>query len=88
MAACEVVEANTEMDCLGLGSKEKWGDAFVFDMVLLEEGGPEYYVQFHKGEIDVTEDPVYRAALEKFAMIGEHINDDHSRSPGTRQSVW
>jgi len=78
LAACEVIEANSDMDCLGLGSKEKWGDAFVFDMVLLEEGGPEYYVKFHKGEIDVTNDPVYRAALEKFAMIGEHINDDHS----------
>jgi glucose/mannose transport system substrate-binding protein len=79
MAACATIKAaKPDMDCLGLGSKEKWEDAFVFDMFLLEEGGPEYYVQFHKGEIDVTNDPVYRAALEKFAQITPYINDDHS----------
>jgi len=79
IAACGTIEAaKPDMVCLGLGSKEKWGDAFVFDMFLLEEGGPEYYVQFHKGEIDVTTDDVYRAALEKFATIAPHINDDHS----------
>ncbi len=79
IAACETVEAaKPDMVCLGLGSKEKWGDAFVFDMFLLEEGGPEYYVQFHKGEIDVTDDPVYAAALEKFATVADHINEDHS----------
>ncbi len=79
LAACETIQAEMpDMACLGLGSKEKWGDAFVFDSILLEEGGPEYYVQFHKGEIDVTDDPVYSAALEKFAQLQPYINEDHS----------
>jgi len=79
MAVCEALETSKpDMDCLGLGSKEKWGDAFVFDSILLEEGGAEYYVNFHKGEIDVSDDPVYKAALEKFAQLAPYINDDHS----------
>lgn len=79
LAACETIQgANPDMACLGLGSLEKWGDAFVFDSILLEEGGPEYYVQFHKGELDISDDPVYRSALEKFAELIPYINDDHS----------
>ena len=79
MAVCEAVKAaKPDMACLGLGSKEKWGDAFVFDMFLLEEGGPQYYVDFHKGLIDVSEDPVYAAALEKFASVAPYVNTDHS----------
>ena len=79
LAACEAIEAaKPDMTCLGLGSKEKWGDAFVFDSILLQEGGPEYYVKLHKGEIDVANDPVYRAALEKFQQLIPHINTDHA----------
>jgi glucose/mannose transport system substrate-binding protein len=79
VAACEAIQAaRPEMAPLALGSKEKWGDAFVFDSVLLEQGGAEYYVQFHKGEIDVTNDEVYRAALEKFQQLIPFINADHS----------
>jgi glucose/mannose transport system substrate-binding protein len=79
LAVCDAVKAaKPDMDCLGLGSKEKWGDAFVFDSILLEEGGAAYYVKFHKGEIDVANDEVYRAALEKFAKVIPIINSDHS----------
>jgi glucose/mannose transport system substrate-binding protein len=79
LAACETIrQEKPEMAPLALGSKEKWGDAFVFDSVLLEEGGAQYYVQFHKGEIDVTADPVYRAALEKFEQLIPYLNADHS----------
>jgi glucose/mannose transport system substrate-binding protein len=79
IGVCEAVTAaEPDMACLGLGSKEKWGDAFVFDSILLEEGGPEYYVQFHKGEIDVSDDAVYQAALDKFAQLEPYVNDDHS----------
>jgi glucose/mannose transport system substrate-binding protein len=79
LAAAETIQAaKPEMAPLALGSKEKWGDAFVFDSILLEEGGPEYYVQLYKGEIDVANDPVYRAALEKFQQLIPYINADHS----------
>lgn len=79
VAACGAIkQARPEMACLGLGSKEKWGDAFVFDSILLEEGGPEYYVRLYKGEVDVSADPVYRSALEKFAQLTPYINADHA----------
>ncbi|MEZ4660144.1 MAG: extracellular solute-binding protein [Caldilineaceae bacterium] len=79
VAACETIKtAQPDLTCLGLGSKEKWGDAFVFDSIILEEGGPEYYAQLYKGEIDVANDPVYRAALEKFQQLTPYINADHS----------
>lgn len=79
LTACETIQqAKPEMAPLALGSKEKWGDAFVFDSILLEEGGPAYYAQLYKGEIDVAADPVYRAALEKFQQLIPYINTDHS----------
>lgn len=79
LAACETITAaKPDMDCLGLGSNEKWGDAFVFDSIYLQEAGPENYVKFHKGEIDVANDPAYRSALEKFALLQPYINEDHS----------
>ena len=79
MSACEAIQdARPEMACLGLGSREKWGDAFVFDSILLEEGGPEYYVDLFKGEIDVANDEVYRRSLERFQELIPYINSDHS----------
>jgi glucose/mannose transport system substrate-binding protein len=79
LAACETIRTQKpDMVPFSLGSKEKWGDAFVFDSILLEEGGAEYYVKLHKGEVDVTADPVYRAALEKFEQLIPYINEDHS----------
>ncbi|MCL4861395.1 MAG: extracellular solute-binding protein [Caldilineaceae bacterium] len=79
LTVAETIQAaKPGMAPLALGSKEKWGDAFVFDSILLEAGGPEYYVQFHKGEIDVTADPIYREALEKFEQLIPYINMDHS----------
>lgn len=79
IAACETIEAaKPDMVCLGLGSSEKWGDAFVFDSIYLEEAGPENYVKLYKGEIDVATDAAYRSALEKFATLNDHINVDHS----------
>jgi ABC-type glycerol-3-phosphate transport system substrate-binding protein len=63
---------------LALGTKENWEAAFVLDTIILEEGGPEYYVKLHKGEIDVTTDPTYRAALEKLAQLKEYTYPFHS----------
>jgi len=79
LAACETIKkAQPKMACLGLGSKEKWGDAFVFDSILLEDGGAEYYVKLYKGLIDVSTDPVYKGALAKFQKLIPYINTDHS----------
>jgi len=79
IAACEAVKAaKPEMACLGLGSKEKWGDAFVFDSIYLQEAGAENYVKLYKGEIDVTTDAAYKSALEKFQQLIPYVNSDHS----------
>jgi glucose/mannose transport system substrate-binding protein len=79
IAACETIKtAKPDMVCLGLGSKEKWEDAFVFDSIYLELAGPENYVKLYKGEIDVTQDANYKTALERFAQLIPYINTDHS----------
>jgi len=70
--------AKPDMHPLGLGSKEKWGAAFVFDSILLEVGGPEYYVKLYKGLVDVKSDPVFREALEKFKELIPYIYPYHS----------
>ncbi|WP_322806761.1 ABC transporter substrate-binding protein [Thermanaerothrix sp.] len=66
--------AKPNMAPLALGAKEKWGAAFVFDSILLEVGGPEYYVKLYKGEIDVKTDATFKTALEKFKELIPYIN--------------
>jgi glucose/mannose transport system substrate-binding protein len=79
IAACETLKAaKPEMACLGVGSKEKWEDAFVFDTMLLENGGPQYYVDLFKGNIDVTTDPIFKKSLEQLEQLLPYINTDHS----------
>ena len=79
MTAAEAIKAaRPEMAPLALGTMENWEAAFVLDSILLEEGGPEYYVKLYKGEIDVRTDPTYRAALEKLADLQPYIYPYHS----------
>ncbi|MBN1995895.1 MAG: carbohydrate ABC transporter substrate-binding protein [Anaerolineae bacterium] len=79
MAACEAIqEAQPDMACLAVGSKDNWSDVFVLDTIMMELGGPEYYVQFFKGEVDVANDPIFKESLEKFAALQPYINADHS----------
>jgi len=79
LAACEAIKAaKPNMTPFALGSKEKWGDAFVFDSILLQEGGAQYYVNLYKGGVDVANDKVYRSALEKFQKLIPYFNADHS----------
>lgn len=79
IAACDAIKAaKPDMACLGLGSKEKWEDAFVFDTMLLENGGPQYYVDLFKGNIDVATDPVFKKSLEQLAQLAPYVNTDHS----------
>lgn len=80
VAACEAIKAaKPDMVCLAVGSKDNWSDVFVLDTIMLELGGPEYYVQFFKGEIDVANDPIFKESLEKFAALQQYSNmSDHS----------
>lgn len=79
VATCEAIKAaKPDMACIGLGSKEKWGDAFVFDAVFMEEAGPENYVKFYKGELDPATFEPFKKSLEKFAALAPYFNTDHS----------
>lgn len=77
-AARTIKAARPNMAPLGLGTKEKWEAAFVLDSILLELGGPEYYVKLYKGEIDVKTDATYRAALEKLAALAPYTYQFHA----------
>jgi glucose/mannose transport system substrate-binding protein len=80
IAACDAIKAaRPEMTCLAVGSKDNWSDVFVLDTIMLEDGGPEYYVKFFKGEIDPATDPIFKTSLEKFAALQKYSNmSDHS----------
>jgi glucose/mannose transport system substrate-binding protein len=79
VAACEAVKkAKPEMSCLAVGSKDNWSDVFVLDTIMMELGGPEYYVKFFKGEVDVATDPIFKESLDKFAALQKYTNKDHS----------
>lgn len=77
-AARTIKAARPNMAPLGLGTKEKWEAAFVLDSILLELGGPEYYVKLYKGEIDVKIDTTYKAALEKLAALAPYTYQFHA----------
>lgn len=66
------------MSPLGLGTKEKWEAAFVLDSVILEVGGPEYYVRLYKGDVDVATDATFKAALDKFAALLPYVYRAHA----------
>src|SRR2546427_564265 len=70
LAAAKAIKgARPEVSPLGLGTKEKWEAAFVLDSLLLELGGPEYYVKLYKGEVDVATDPIFKAALDRLNTV-------------------
>lgn len=81
IAACEAIKAaKPDMTCLEVGSKDTWSDVFVLDTIMMELGGPEYYVKFFKGEVDVATDPIFKQSLEKLAALQPYINiKDHSK---------
>jgi glucose/mannose transport system substrate-binding protein len=80
IAACKAIKvAKPAMTCLDVGSKDNWSDVFVLDTIMMELGGPEYYVKFFKGEVDVAKDPIFKESLQKFAALQQFSNmKDHS----------
>jgi glucose/mannose transport system substrate-binding protein len=80
VADCEAIKAaKPDMVCLAVGSKDNWSDVFVLDTIMMELGGPEYYVKFFKGEIDVATDLIFKESLQKYAALQQYSNmNDHS----------
>jgi glucose/mannose transport system substrate-binding protein len=81
IADCEAIQAaKPDMACLAVGSKDNWSDVFVLD-------GPEYYVKFFKGEVDVANDAIYKESLDKFAALQKYSNMDTHSSETWDQAV-
>ncbi len=79
MAVCKAIkEKYPNKAPLGLGTTENWEAAFVLDSIIVEEGGPEYYVKLFKGEVDVKTDPTFKASLQKLAKLMEYVYPYHS----------
>lgn len=79
MAAAKAIkDAYPDKAPLGLGTTENWEAPFVLDSIILEVGGPEYYVKLHKGEVDVTTDATYKESLEKLVELNEYVYPFHS----------
>jgi ABC-type glycerol-3-phosphate transport system substrate-binding protein len=76
-AAIVIQEAYPEMYPLALGTSEKWEAAFLFDSILLEIGGPKYYVNLYKGDIDVATDPIFADGLSKMQALIPYIYPTH-----------
>lgn len=77
-AAKAIKTARPKMSPLGLGTKEKWEAAFFLDSLLLELGGPEYYVNLYKGGVDVTSDPNFKTALDRLNTLRPYIYPSHA----------
>jgi glucose/mannose transport system substrate-binding protein len=79
LAAAKAIKvARPKMSPLALGTKEKWEAAFVLDSLLLELGGPEYYVKLYKGGVDVASDPTFKTALERLNALRPYIYAGHA----------
>jgi glucose/mannose transport system substrate-binding protein len=54
---------------IALGTKEKVWSTYIFDMVDLLTGGPEFMQKVDTGVIDFKTDPTFRKAMERYAEL-------------------
>lgn len=76
IADCKVLAANG-IAPIGLGTRDKWTAAFLFDGVLLSVAGPAAYEKFYTGQLDVARDPLIQKAFTKFAQLMPYVYQDH-----------
>jgi glucose/mannose transport system substrate-binding protein len=62
---------------IGLGTRDKWTVAFLFDAVLLTVVNPDVYEQFYTGQLDVAHDDRIRTAFARFKELMPYIYPDH-----------
>ena len=61
---------------IGLGTRDKWTVAFLFDAVLLSVAGPNTYERFYTGLLDVESDALVREAFVKFKELIPYLYPD------------
>lgn len=79
LEACQKIkEAKPEISPLALGSREKAWVTYLYDMVLLTTGGPDFYEKANTGRIDFLNDPTFHQAMERFAALIPYIYPWHA----------
>jgi len=79
LEACKKIkEAKPDISPLALGTREKVWSTYLYDMVLLTTGGPDFYEQANTGKIDFRNDPTFRKAMERYAALIPYIYPWHA----------
>jgi serine/threonine protein kinase len=73
------------VECLSLGSADPAQDALLFDIILLESGGPDYYTRLITGANDVATDATFKGALQDLEKLRPYISAN--RAAMTREDA-
>jgi glucose/mannose transport system substrate-binding protein len=79
LAACKKVKAaKPNVWPLSLGTREKVWSTYLYDMCLLNTGGPDFYEKANTGMIDFTTDATFRKAMDRYAALIPYIYPYHA----------
>jgi len=74
----KIKAAKPNISPLALGTREKVWSTYLYDMVLLNTGGPDFYEKANTGRIDFLTDPTFRKAMERYAALIPYIYPWHA----------
>jgi glucose/mannose transport system substrate-binding protein len=79
LGACKKVKAaKPGVWPLSLGTREKVWSTYLYDMCLLNTGGPDFYEKANTGQIDFTTDTTFRKAMDRYAALIPYIYPYHA----------
>jgi glucose/mannose transport system substrate-binding protein len=77
-AAQKIKAAKPNVSPISLGTREKVWATYLYDMCLLNTGGPDFYEKADTAQIDFTTDATYRKAVERYAALIPYIYPYHA----------
>jgi glucose/mannose transport system substrate-binding protein len=72
-----IQEEKPDVAPIGIGTRDAWTAIFLFDVTLLNTGGPDVYEKFYTGQIDPRSDPAIKEALEKYKELIPYLYEFH-----------
>jgi glucose/mannose transport system substrate-binding protein len=81
LTACKKVKAvHPDVSPIALGTRggEKIWSTYLYDMCLLNTGGPDFYERANTGQIDFTTDSTFRKAMSNYAALIPYIYPYHA----------
>jgi glucose/mannose transport system substrate-binding protein len=81
LTACKKVKAAyPDVSPIALGTRggEKIWSTYLYDMCLLNTGGPDFYERANTGQIDFESDPTFRKAMSNYAALIPYIYPYHA----------